>query len=86
MIRFLLGESRELQFKVTHAKGEEFIIRKADYEISLNGETVEKGEMHRDGHNLSIIFTPEHKGTHLLRFFYTVADTTRGAQYFLGVE
>lgn len=86
MIRYILGESRELEFEVTHSNGEEFIIRKAEYSITLDGQTVESGRMTIDGHRLSVVFTPESKGMHKLVFFYTVADTTRGAQYYLNVE
>lgn len=86
MIKFLLGESRELEFEITHINNEDFIIREATYELYKENEIVEQGDMLIDDHIISVVFTPEERGFYLLKFMYSVADTTRGAQYHINVD
>lgn len=86
MIKFLLGESRSLEFEITHANNEQFIITEATYEMYKDNEIIEEGNMTISDHILSIVFTPEERGFYLLKFMYTIGNATRGAQYHINVD
>lgn len=85
MIRFMLGESRTLQFEVIHQRDEDFLIASCEYEITKDGEEIESGEMEIDGHMMSVHFTPDSVGNYILSFIYRVASEKHGAKYHIAV-
>mgnify|MGYP003304265337 CR=1 FL=1 len=86
MIKFLLGESRALEFEITHQNNEPFVIREAKYELFKNNELVDEGDMVITDHILSVVFTPEERGFYLFKFLYTIGNATRGGQYHINVD
>lgn len=86
MIKFLLGESRPLEFEITHANGEPFVISEATYELYKDNEIIEQGNMIISDHIISIVVTPEARGFYLLKFMYTIGNSTRGGQYHIDVD
>lgn len=86
MINFLIGESRALEFEITHRKDEAFEIRDAKYELYKNNELVEEGDMIISGTVLSHIFSPEERGFYLFKILYTVGEETRAGQYHINVD
>ena len=85
MIKFILGESRTLQFEVLHQKDEDFIIASCEYSIVAEDEIIESGQMDIDGHMMSIHFTPERVGNYILSFFYTIAGERHAGRYHITV-
>ena len=85
MIRYMLGESRTLQFEVTHQDAKEFFIASCEYEITKEGEIIESGQMEIDGHMMSLHFTPDSAGDYVLSFLYRVAGEKHGAKYRIAV-
>lgn len=86
MIKFLLGESKALEFEITHADNEPFVIREATYELFQDNEVIGQGDMVISDHILSMVFTPEERGFYLLKFMYVIGNATRGAQYHINVD
>lgn len=86
MIKFLLGESRPLEFEITHANGDPFVITDATYELYKGNEIIDQGSMTISDHILSVLFTPETRGFYLLKFMYTIGNATRGGQYHIDVD
>lgn len=86
MIKFLLGESKALEFEITHANDEYFIIQKATYELYKGDVIIEQGDMVITDRILSIVFTPEERGFYMLKFMYTIGNGVRGAQYHIDVD
>lgn len=86
MIKFLLGESRPLEFEITHQDGLEFIINKATYSVYKGNELIETGDMDICDHIVSHVFTPQDRGYYLFELSYTIGPTTRVARYHINVD
>ena len=86
MIKFLLGESRPLEFEITQKDNEPFVIRDSSYELYKDNVVVDSGNMEISDHILSYVFTPESRGFYLFKFTYTIGDSTRAAQYHINVD
>lgn len=86
MIKFLLGESRPLEFEVTYADGSDFVISEAKYELWKDNERIEEGHMLIVEHILSHVFTPEERGFYMFELSYTVGSTTKKARYHINVD
>ena len=86
MIKFLLGESRPLEFEITQKDNEPFVIRDSSYELYKDNVVVDSGNMEISDHILSYIFTPESRGFYLFKFTYTIVESTRAAQYHINVD
>lgn len=86
MIKFILGESRRLEFEISHVDGEYFEILEAKYELLYGNEIIETGDMIISDHIISTQFTPEMRGFYLIKILYTIGNSTRAAQYHIDVD
>ena len=86
MIRYLLGETRPLEFEVKYTENKDFTISSATYELLRNNEVVESGELEINGHKLSYYFTPQERGFYLFEVTYKVGGSTRMARYHINVD
>ena len=81
MIKFLLGETKTLKFKVTNSEGEDFTIQEANYKLYKANELVDERDCKIEGHELIMIVTPEDRGFYNLEITYKVNDETRMGRY-----
>lgn len=88
MISYILGESRPLEFEITHQNGDPFTIRDAQFNLYKddNCELIESGSMTIDGHLISYIFTPQERGRFVFDLSYMIGDTVRKARYKIKVD
>ena len=86
MIKFMLGESRSLEFEISHKDNVQFIISDAKYELYKNNELIKEEDLFITENIVSLIFTPEERGFYLLKILYTIGGRTRGAQYHIDVD
>lgn len=86
MIKFILGESRQLKFEVSKAQDTAFVISSSTYEILKDNDEVDSGNMTIDNHILTMSFTPEERGYYWLEITYVIGPDTVKARYKIDVD
>ena len=80
MIEFIRGEDKHVKFRVHSAKGEDMIVKSANYTFERYGEVEADGqcEVINDGEQpiLDMKLYPRETGHYRLQITYLVADET----------
>lgn len=68
-----LGEYRNLMVTLSNKDGTDFIVQRASYTLSKDGETVDSGDCVVDGKKLIIYLDPRDVGFHVLEYTIYIA-------------
>jgi hypothetical protein len=75
LIKFILGETKEVKIRVISKTNDPFTIAVANFELKndTTGETEETGSGSIKDHEITALVTPTEKGPHTLIYTYEIA-------------
>lgn len=84
-VEFILGESKYIDFTVTSATNEQFVIAAASYQLKDGSTVIASGQCSIDGTTISALLTPAVRGRFALEIAYTIPPETRKARVYVNV-
>ena len=85
-MKFALGETKYVDFKIRSTINEPVIILSANWELEHNGEVVDRGVCEINGDMISVLLTPPNYGNYILTAIYEVAPETKKARCVVEVD
>ena len=84
-IDFILGEEKNLPFRVRSLTGQSVVITDAVFKLMSNGEVIQEGKCDIDGQMIYCLIKPTEIGCMYIEIEYVIAPETRKARFNINV-
>ena len=73
MLKFILGEEKRIEMKITSRKKQVIVITNAEYSITnRDGALITGGQCEINGSEMSVLYTPDKVGVYMFEVTYTI--------------